>query len=84
MREISFFESIWVFSNLDSYDEIFSGETPLHIASMVGNVENIRLLLNNGAEEHACERKRGANALHQAVLFGHLPAVHFLVLNVCI
>ena len=64
---------------INSYN--FNGETPLHLAARSGNVKSIKQLLSYGAQEHACERKRGANSLHLSVMFGRHDTAEYLLCN---
>ncbi|KAB7497162.1 Nuclear factor subunit [Armadillidium nasatum] len=61
-----------------------NGQTPLHIAATVGNLESVKLLLKSGALIHLCERKQGANPLHLAVLLGHHGIAKYLIENTSI
>ncbi|CAM9855179.1 unnamed protein product [Laminaria digitata] len=46
------------------------GESPLHVAASVGNIEVARTLLANGARAQAIDKRR-ATPLHNAVLYAH-------------
>ena len=61
---------------LDGADE--NGFTPLHLASVTGQPELVRVLLAQGAVIHAMDGK-GRTALHLAALGDHLPVVQALV-----
>jgi uncharacterized protein len=56
------------------------GWTPLHFASFAGNVENIRLLLDRGADIHARAKSRFRNTpLQVALLTGQYEAAKLLL-----
>ena len=55
------------------------GETPLHLAVVSGSLECVRHLVEAGAQVHHCERKRGANPLHLAAMFGRRDIAAFLI-----
>ncbi|KAK7027937.1 Nuclear factor NF-kappa-B p105 subunit, partial [Halocaridina rubra] len=57
----------------------YSGETPLHMAVISGNLNNVRMLLNGGAQVHMCEHKRGANSLHLCVMFARHDIANYLI-----
>jgi ankyrin repeat protein len=46
------------------------GETPLHVACRAGNIDNLTILLESGADPTECDEE-GANALHYAAQRGH-------------
>jgi ankyrin repeat protein len=54
------------------------GNTPLHVASVRGNLEEINALLDGGAEINA-RGERGDTPLHDAAEQGHLHAVERLL-----
>lgn len=54
------------------------GERPLDVASVRGNLDEIRALLEAGAEVNA-SGELGNTALHEAVAQGHLDAVRILL-----
>lgn len=62
----------------------FTGETPLHMAVINGNLDSVRMLIDAGAQVHLCERKRGANPLHLAVMHGQHEIARYLLDRVCI
>ena len=66
------------------YNIISSGETPLHLAVISGNLESVRMLLNAGAQVHLCEQKRGANPLHLAVMHSHHVIARYLLEHVSV
>jgi ankyrin repeat protein len=55
-----------------------SGGTPLHIAAAMGNVEQVRQLLDDGADVDA-EKTDGNTALHGAAALGHAAVVDLLI-----
>ncbi len=56
------------------------GMTPLHIACLKGCKENVRMLLNNGAQTNInAQDLQGDTALHRAVDCGHLEIVQLLL-----
>lgn len=56
------------------------GNTPLDIAATRGNIEEVRALLEGGADPNArCEH--GVTALHDAVGLGHLEIAKLLLSN---
>jgi hypothetical protein len=54
------------------------GATPLHYAAANGHVKIVRLLLQNGAEVNAKDR-RDRTPLHYAAIHGHIDILHLLV-----
>lgn len=54
--------NVWI-EELTHY--IYGGDTALHVAAVAHNVEVIELLVQHGADVHACNR-RGARPLHYA------------------
>lgn len=55
-----------------------SGERPLDIAAVRGNLEEIYALLDGGADINA-SGELGYTALHEAVSQGHIDVVHVLL-----
>jgi uncharacterized protein len=56
----------------------FDGDYPIHIAAMEGNPEEIKLLLDNGADIEA-KGENDFTPLHSAVEFGRVDNVKFLL-----
>ncbi|XP_075896134.1 BRCA1-associated RING domain protein 1 [Nelusetta ayraudi] len=54
------------------------GETPLHVASIKGDVEAVKELLDQGADPNQKDNA-GWTPLHEACNLGHLPVVEVLV-----
>ncbi|KAL8950877.1 MAG: hypothetical protein Q9222_003111 [Ikaeria aurantiellina] len=54
-----------------------SGESPLMIAASTCHVQLIELLLSNGADVHALD-KRDYNVVHHACVMGHFEAIQIL------
>lgn len=54
------------------------GDYPIHIAAVRGAIEDISILLDNGADINA-PGEHGYTPLHDAVEQGHLSAVQFLL-----
>ncbi len=55
-----------------------TGDTPLHIAAINGNLEAIALLLQEGAELNA-KGEDGMTPLHYAVQMGQIEAIKILI-----
>jgi len=74
-------EELPAFSGIDLTDVnqvgLF-GERPLDVASVRGNIEEIRALLRAGAQVNT-PGEVGNTALHEAVSQGHISAVKLLV-----
>lgn len=77
------------YSSLPEYSEMpvpavntksLFGDYPIHIAAVRGAIEDISILLDNGADINA-PGEHGYTPLHDAVEQGHLDAVRFLVNN---
>jgi ankyrin repeat protein len=56
-----------------------TGQTPLHLAAASGNVETVRMLLDEGAELDLPDTVEGFSALHVATMHGHADVVDLLV-----
>lgn len=54
------------------------GDTPLHVATVKGNLETMRILLEHGADVDA-RNDEGRTPLHQAVLHGQFAAADALL-----
>lgn len=52
------------------------------MAVVSGSLECVRRLVEAGAQVHHCERKRGANPLHLAAMFGRRDIAAYLLDNV--
>jgi len=57
----------------------YQGNTPLHEAVARGQLASVRLLAQTGVGVHLCERRRGANPLHLAVLHQRSEIAAFLI-----
>src|SRR6266568_889899 len=57
-----------------------SGETPLHIVAIWGDVDSARVLLDAGAEIDA-KGEEECTPLHEAIIQGHVETARFLVLR---
>ena len=57
-----------------------SGDRPLHVATVRGNMDEISALVAGGADVNA-SGDLGNTPLHEAVAQGHLDAVKFLLAN---
>jgi ankyrin repeat protein len=57
----------------------WNGETSLMIAAQVGNVENVKLLLDKGVNVNATEGHRGQDALMWAAAEGHPEVIDLLI-----
>lgn len=54
------------------------GDYPVHIASVRGSIDEVKVLLDNGADINATG-EHGYTALHNAVEQGHIKMVEFLL-----
>lgn len=54
------------------------GDYPIHIASVRGNIDEMKILLDNGADINAIG-EHGYTALHNAVEQGNINTVKFLL-----
>ncbi|CAK4904020.1 unnamed protein product, partial [Aphanomyces euteiches] len=54
------------------------GFTPLHVASLNGDLSAVKLLVGSGAKVNQTER-HGLTPIHMASLNGHLDIVKFLL-----
>ena len=63
----------------DPHSSHSSGETPLHIAASLGNVEMVELLMKNGADVNAMIKQTFESPLHLAAANGHLAVIECLV-----
>lgn len=54
------------------------GDYPIHIASVRGDIDEMKILLDNGANINAIG-EHGYTALHNAVEQGHIKMVEFLL-----
>ncbi|MBW2412132.1 MAG: ankyrin repeat domain-containing protein [Deltaproteobacteria bacterium] len=64
--------------NVDGRDKL--GETPLHVAAVMGHKEVSTLLIEGGANVNA-EDERGLTPLHAAAWMGHAEIVALLIAN---
>ncbi|MHB9146957.1 MAG: ankyrin repeat domain-containing protein [Candidatus Amoebophilus sp.] len=55
-----------------------SGDSPLHIAVLMGDIEEVKSLLEHGADVHA-QNKNGSTPLHVAAWFNKLEVAKFLL-----
>ncbi|KAJ3095273.1 hypothetical protein HDU96_001246 [Phlyctochytrium bullatum] len=60
-------------------DGRWDGLTPLQLASFLGNVGIVRILLERGAKVEATEKSEDCRALHFAAGGGHADVVHLLL-----
>ena len=67
--------------NLDVNIKNSDGETPLSIASKLGNLTVVNLLLENGAKINVKDSEYGETALHKAVWNGNVEIVETLLAN---
>jgi uncharacterized protein len=56
------------------------GNSPLHVAAVRGNVDEVSALLAGGAEVNA-KGEQGNTPLHEATFQGHLSVVELLILS---
>ncbi|MCP1646652.1 ankyrin repeat domain-containing protein [Pseudomonas nitroreducens] len=54
------------------------GDRPIHVAATRGDIDEIKLLLDHGAQINA-KGEHGYTALHDAVEQGHVAAVRYLL-----
>ncbi len=64
--------------NVDGRDKL--GETPLHVAAVMGHKETSTLLIDSGADVNA-QDTRGLTPLHAAAWMGHEEIVALLIAN---
>ena len=67
--------------NLDVDVQNSEGETALHIASKLGNLTIVNLLLKNQANINVKDSKYGESALHKAIWNGHIEIMETLLLS---
>lgn len=64
-------------------EELRDGQTPLHVAAAIGDIDEVRRLLTDGDIDHSdLLHARDINdwqAIHEAARSGHLEVVEFLV-----
>lgn len=63
---------------IDANQKSNFGDYPIHIASVRGNIDEIKILLDNGADINTIG-EHGYTALHNAVEQGHIQMVEFLL-----
>ena len=62
-----------------------TGQTPLHVAVSGGKLMAVQQLVAcSGVDVHLCERRRGANCLHLAVLRQKTDCAEFLIRHVSV
>mgnify|MGYP001952137090 FL=1 len=80
-RLLAEYSSLPEFSGLEcaSADSLsLFGDRPVHIAASRGDINEIRLILDAGADIN-CKGEHGYTALHNAVAQGHRAAVEYLL-----
>jgi ankyrin repeat protein len=63
---------------IDVNQNDWAGDSPLHIAALLGDVDAINILINNGAHINARGEKK-LTPLHHAFMKGHVDAIETLL-----